>query len=82
MPQVNVLYFAQIRDRLGRERDNLLLAAEVNSSDIIAAVSKQHPQHTTLIERCRVAVDHVFISSAVSIDEKSEIALIPPVSGG
>ena len=82
MPTVNVLYFAQVRDRCGRDSDQLELPELITPDILLAAVIAQHPTHEKLLRHCRVAVNHSFITTAVTISENSEIALIPPVSGG
>ena len=82
MPSVSVLYFAQVRDRCGRDSDTITLPTSVTPDTVLTSVIALHPTHELLIQRCRVAINHSFISSAVNIDEHSEIALIPPVSGG
>lgn len=79
---VPVLYFAQVRDRLGRDHDHVLLPEHAHADDILTAVATLHPPHAALIRRCRVALDHTFINTVVPITQTSEIALIPPVSGG
>jgi sulfur-carrier protein len=80
--QVTVHYFAQVRDRLKRSHDQLTTSAQATPHDILTAVVALHPHEHSLISRCRVAVDHAFINDAVTLSETSEIALIPPVSGG
>ena len=82
MPDVLIHYFAQVRDRLGREHDRVTLPHTVDSPTILAVVRARHPLHVTLIDHCRVAVDLQFITTAVTLSDHSEIALIPPVSGG
>jgi molybdopterin converting factor subunit 1 len=82
VPEVLIHYFAQVRDRLGREHDRVTLPHTVDAPTILAAVQARHPLHTSLIDHCRVAVDLQFISTAIALSENSEIALIPPVSGG
>jgi molybdopterin converting factor subunit 1 len=82
MPQVTILYFAQARDRLGCDRDHLTLPASADANTVLSAVRARHPANAALIDHCRVAVDCQFITGAVPISERSEIALIPPVSGG
>jgi molybdopterin converting factor subunit 1 len=82
MPDVTVLYFAQARDRLGTDHEQLTLSSLVGAGDVLAAIRARHPAHAALIERCRVAIDHQFVDAPVTITEHSEIALIPPVSGG
>jgi MoaE-MoaD fusion protein len=82
MPTATVLYFAQARDRLGIDHEAVALPASAGAADVLAAIRILHPAHATLIDRCRVAVDHQFVDAPVAISERSEIALIPPVSGG
>lgn len=82
MPTVTVLYFAQARDRLGAERETLDLPPTVGANEVLAAIRARHPAQAALIDRCRVAIDCQFITGPVVINERSEIALIPPVSGG
>lgn len=82
MPSVTILYFAQARDRLGTDCETMTLPSVTGAIDVLAAVRARHPAHSTLIDRCRVAIDHQFVDAAVAITERSEIALIPPVSGG
>ena len=82
MPEVTVLYFAQARDRLGCDRDHLTLPASADANAVLSAVRLRHPSNAALIDRCRVAIDCQFITGPVAINERSEIALIPPVSGG
>lgn len=82
MPEVTVLYFAQARDRLGTDHEAMTLPAAAGAAEVLAAIRARHPAHAALIERCRVAVDQQFVDAPVAISERSEIALIPPVSGG
>ncbi len=82
MPTVHVLYFAQVRDRCGRDEEQFTFPASVTANDVLTTIVAQYPAHETLIRRCRVAINHAFINTAVNLDEHSEIALIPPVSGG
>jgi len=82
MPEVTVLYFAQARDRLGCDRDRVTLPTSADANAVLSAVRLRHPNNAALIDRCRVAVDCQFIDGPVSISDHSEIALIPPVSGG
>jgi molybdopterin converting factor subunit 1 len=82
MPDVTILYFAHIRDRLGMAAETLTLPASVDANAVLSAIRLRHPGNAALIDRCRVAVDCQFIDGPVTIHERSEIALIPPVSGG
>lgn len=82
MPEVIVHYFAQARDRLARDHDRIALPLQVDALMVLDAIRARHPLHAALIDHCRVAVDLQFINGAITLTENSEIALIPPVSGG
>ncbi len=80
--KVSVLYFAGMRDKTGKASDEFDLPNPCTSADILNRVSESYPHLSELCQRSRVAVGHDFINEAVEINERSEIAVIPPVSGG
>ena len=82
MPTVTVLYFAHMRERLGRDRDRVEVPASADAAAITAAIAVRHPTETATLARCRIAVDHAFVQGQVHIGADAEIAVIPPVSGG
>jgi molybdopterin synthase catalytic subunit len=86
MPTATVLYFAHLRERLGRDRDTIEVPARADaaglSAAIAAAIAQHHPAETAALARCRLAVDHAFVQGPVDIRAGAEIAVIPPVSGG
>ena len=82
MPTVTVLYFAHLRERLGRDRDTVELPVQADVAMIAAAIAAQHPAQTAVLARCRLAVDHAFVTGPVAIRAGAEVAVIPPVSGG
>lgn len=80
--QVRVLYFAQAQERCGVAEELCELPLLTSVEAIFAALSLCHPPLSGLLPRCRLALDHTFISGAVTLHEGCEIAVIPPVSGG
>lgn len=80
MTQVTVLYFASLRDAAGREREPVSSAAP----DLAGLYRELQARHgfALPLERLRVAVDGAFASWQQSLNEGSEVAFIPPVSGG
>lgn len=79
---VSVLYFAGMRDKTGTSSDTFTLPNPCTSADILERVSNSYPHLSELCKKSRVAVGHDFIDSAVELSAQSEIAVIPPVSGG
>jgi len=82
MPTVTVLFFAHMRERLGRDREVIDVPAHADATAITDAIAKRHPGETSALSRCRIAVDHAFVQGQVAIRDDAEIAVIPPVSGG
>jgi len=80
MARVTLLYFASLRDAAG-------VAAETLHSDAVdlgALYVQAQARHgfALPLERLRVAVDGAFAHWSDPLGEGSEIAFIPPVSGG
>ncbi len=82
MPIATILYFAQVRDRLGCEQERLELPAATTVAAILTMLGARHPQCATAFATCRLAVDCRFAAGEVELGEGAEIAVIPPVSGG
>ena len=78
--QVRVLYFASLRDAAG-VADELL---ETQTADLRALYASLQARHgfAMPVERLRVAVDDAFADWDAAPAHGSEIAFIPPVSGG
>jgi molybdopterin synthase sulfur carrier subunit len=80
MTRATELYFASLRDAAG-------IASEVVDSDAVdlaALYTQLRARHGFKLERdrLRVAVDAAFANWNDPLREGSEVAFIPPVSGG
>ncbi len=82
MPLVSVLYFAQAQERAGLADERVELADETSVDAVLALLAARHPPLAPLLPRCRLALDHAFAQGVLQLTETSEIAVIPPVSGG
>ena len=82
MPTVNVLYFAAVRDRLASPGEALDLPAQLSATDLLARLAARHPHAAELFARSRVALDLEFVNGDLLLRDGSELAVIPPVSGG
>ena len=80
MTRVDVLYFASLRDTAGMASEPVDTAAP----DLRALYVELQARHgfALPVDRLRVAVDGAFARWDASLHEGSEIAFIPPVSGG
>ena len=82
MPAVTVLYFASVRDRIGRDHDIVELPTRTSDRAVLDTIARLRPEAADLLAACRLAVDHAFVSGAIELGLTSEVAVIPPVSGG
>jgi molybdopterin synthase sulfur carrier subunit len=80
MATVRLLYFASLREAAGRDGETVHSAA----ADLAALYAEATARHALgwPRERLRVAVDGAFAHWDDAVREGSEVAFIPPVSGG
>lgn len=79
------LYFARVRERIGRGREELALPAGVTSVAALMAHLRQlgEPYASALAgEHLRVAVNQTYARPEDPVGDGDEIAIFPPVSGG
>jgi len=79
MARVTVLYFASLRDAAGVASE-----AVESGGDLRALYDALRERHGFMlpVERLRVAVDGAFARWSDDVRDGSEVAFIPPVSGG
>ena len=77
---VTVLYFASLRDAVGTDSENM----DTEAPDLRVLYLELRARHgfALPVERLRVAVDGAFARWDDAPRDGSEIAFIPPVSGG
>ena len=84
---VNVLFFAKAREIVGRHSSTLTLDLKSNTTtgdQILRLILEQVPGLANISESIVLAVDQEYTSpdQTIVLKEGSEIALIPPLSGG
>ena len=79
---LNVRLFARARDLGGADQVALDLPNGASVADLRRRLAALHPQLAELEAKCAVAVDAEFVNDGHILTEGSEIALLPPVSGG
>lgn len=77
--RVTVLYFAAARERAGTSREELELPDGCTAAQALEAIVEKRPGLAGIADKLRLAVDQDF---AGKLRDGSELALIPPVSGG
>ena len=83
---VTLLYFAWVRERIGRDAETLELPDDARTvGALLDWLATQSPAHAAaLADRTalRVAVDEVFADDTTVVPPGSEVAIFPPVTGG
>ena len=82
MVTVEVLYFAQARERAGCPSERLELPAGSRVRDALSALEAVHPALEPLWPSLAVAVNGELVSPDAALPDRAELALLPPVSGG
>jgi MoaE-MoaD fusion protein len=79
---IQVLYFAILRERFGREGERVELRDGATVADLLAWVRERQPAFPPLERRVQVAVNRQMAPATHLLADGDEVALIPPVSGG
>lgn len=79
---ITVLLFAAIKDHVGEPRVSLEINEVATVSAIRSQLMEAYPRISELILRSAMAFDNEFLPDDRIISPGSEIACIPPVSGG
>lgn len=78
-----VLYFAAVRDLVGRDEERLDLPASVTTvGELATFLAGIYPELAGRLDAVRFARNEVFASASEHLADGDVIALIPPVSGG
>src|SRR5581483_10763849 len=80
--EATVRLFALARERVGRPEVRIELPEPATVADLRAALASQWPDIAPLWSRVLIAVDSEYAADDATITPDSQIAVIPPVSGG
>jgi molybdopterin converting factor subunit 1 len=83
MRRVKVLYFAAVRDLVGKGEEDIDLPESVRAlQDFVAELLRLHPELEGRLGAVRFAVNESFADLHERISPGDVVALIPPVAGG
>lgn len=82
MPRFHVLLFAIARDLAAADSVVVDVALPTTAAELSTAIGVAQPALVPWLPSCRLAVNQEFVRSDQVIHEVTEVALIPPVSGG
>jgi sulfur-carrier protein len=79
---VAVRLFARARDLVGSELIMVDLPEGATVADLRRRLNVDYPKMKSLLEKSALAVHDEFADDSWAVPRDSEIALLPPVSGG
>lgn len=80
--RIRVQLFAGARQVAGQESLELSLPDSATVAELRNALVQMAPGLGPLLQRARIAIDLEFAADDMKITPTSEVAVIPPVSGG
>ena len=83
---MNILYFAWVRQKVGRSEETVVHTAELRTvRDLATHLSRRgggYGEAFTDLTRLRVAVNQVHVPLDTVLSSGDEVAFFPPVTGG
>ncbi len=80
--QVQVRYFAVLRERLGASEETVQVADGATVATVLDALAARHDVIGQTRGRFRVALNQEMVGDDAAVSDGDEVALIPPVAGG
>ena len=80
--KIFVHLFGPAREKAGRHILEVELRLPATVSDLAAQILLHHTELGGLLHTAAIAVDREFATLDTPVTERSEVALLPPVSGG
>ena len=84
--KIVVLYFARLKDAMGRSRDEIEIPSQVTTVGELRAwlTGRGAPWSTAFgeVRSVRAAVDQSMASDSARLRDGAEVAFFPPVTGG
>lgn len=80
--RVNVLYFAGLREAMGRSTESVDLPADVTTADGLRAWLARRHEAIRTAKNLRVAINQKMAKLDTPVADGDEVAFFPPVTGG
>ena len=80
--KVEVMLFAAAKENAGADRVTVESCEPMTALLVLRQLGQAYPKLKPLLPSCRLAVDDQYVGNDFRVDPDSEVALIPPVSGG
>jgi len=78
--QIQVIYFAKLRDLIGLDGEIFSMEEGNNPSDVLASIKKKH--NIDIGTNFKIAVNDEFSQWNIKLNNGDKLVFIPPVTGG
>jgi molybdopterin converting factor small subunit len=78
--QIQVIYFAKLRDLIGLDGEIFSMEEGNNPSDVLASIKKKH--NIDIGTNFKIAVNDEFSQWNIKLNNGDRLVFIPPVTGG
>lgn len=82
MIEVRVLFFAMLRERIGKKEVQVILEKGAVVQDLKKILINMYPFLETMMDHIIFSVNHEFAFDDHTLANEDEVAIFPPVSGG
>jgi molybdopterin synthase sulfur carrier subunit len=80
--KVKVLYFANAKEIAGTREEEFTLSNPASSDLLLRRILEIHPGIKDLRKTISISVNRKIICEDILLNDKDEVALLPPVAGG
>jgi molybdopterin converting factor subunit 1 len=80
--RVHIRYFAALREKAGKDADELTIPDGATVSQARAALIERYPQLAPTLAGCAAALNRAYASAETALSEGDELVFIPPLGGG
>ena len=79
--KVKVLYFSQVKDKIGKNEEEIEFEGKT-LKDLVDVLVNKYPNIEDILKRSMFAVNESYETMDYNLQDNDTIAIIPPVSGG
>jgi molybdopterin synthase catalytic subunit len=80
--EIQILYFATLRDLIGKNKENLTLPSESTVGDLKQQLSARGERIAMAVETALFSINREFAFAEEPLSDGDEVGVFPPVSGG
>ena len=78
--QIQVVYFAKLRELTGLDQETFSISKGANPSDVLASITERH--QIDIGSNFKIAVNDAFSDWDIMLNDGDRLVFIPPVTGG